>query len=161
MFGLYITDLILSITIIALEAFSAARGVWSEIEIGAGPRSNGPVFHVDSKGSMWIFGGGNGQEIPSHALWNYDPIEDKYRWVAGNASTSKEQYSFVGEKGVPGDDVFPGYIDFSAHAIDYNDNIWSYGCGSSAANKNTFWMFNTTSLQFTWIGGDESNFSPI
>jgi hypothetical protein len=110
---------------------------------------------------MWIFGGGNGQEIPSHALWNYDPIEDKYRWVAGNASTSKEQYSFAGEKGVPGDDVFPGYIDFSAHAIDHNDNIWSYGCGSSASNKNTFWMFNTTSLQFTWIGGDESNFSPI
>jgi hypothetical protein len=140
------------------EDFSAARGVWSEISTGAGSRSGGPVFHMDSKGLMWILGGFNKKNI-LNALWNYDPVEDKYRWVAGNA-TADSQYYNLGEKGVPGDDVFPGFLDFSAHAIDNNDNIWIYG-SETAPNQNTFWMFNTTSLQFTWIGGDEANLAAI
>jgi hypothetical protein len=147
-----------NVTNYAVEDFSVGRGVWSEIETGAGARTYSPVFNVDSKGSMWILGGYN-EFAAMNALWNYDPVEDKYRWVAGNA-TADSQYYNAGEMGIPGDDVFPGYIDFSAHAIDLNDNIWIFGSESSP-NQNTFWMFNTTSLQFTWIGGDESNYEAI
>jgi hypothetical protein len=115
---------------------------------------------MDSKGTMWIFGGSRDGQLQENsylnALWNYDPIQDKYRWVAGNATVGS-QFSNFGEMGVPGNDVFPGYNGYSSHAIDYNDNIWIYG----SENENRFWMFNTTSLQFTWIGGDESNESPI
>lgn len=107
---------------------------------------------------MWIIGGApdNKEQDFLNAVWNYDPVNDQYRWVAGNATVGS-QYVKFGEMGVPGPDVFPGFLDFSSHAIDLNDNIWIYGGETADYNYNTMWMFNTSSLQFTWIGGDETN----
>ncbi len=105
---------------------------------------------MDSKGYLWIYGGVASFDM--NAMWNYDLARDQYRWVAGMANFDG-QYSNFGQMGVPSNDTFPGGKTYSAHAIDKNDNIWIYG----GLSDNTLWMFNTTSLQFTWVGGNSSN----
>ncbi len=102
--------------------------------------------------------GGNSDVYSLNAMWNYDLNLDQYRWVAGQ-NTTDSQYFHLGKMGVPADDVFPGQRYYAAHAIDKNDNIWIYGNGDG--RDNSLWMFNTTSLQFTYVGGNASNTNAI
>jgi hypothetical protein len=136
------------------EEFNSAKGAWtSGQDTGAGGRSGSASFHADSKGLLWIFGGYNNDDNPT-AMWNYNPSTNEYRWVAGSNDTSATSQN-LGEMGVPSPDVYPGESYWHSSTIDSNDNIWIYG--NSNGDGNTFFMFNTSSLEFTWVGGNESN----
>lgn len=91
-----------------------------------------------------------------NAMWNYDPFNNKYRWVAGDKNTSVNSLNF-GQLGVPSPDVYPGQLQWVASTIDGSDNIWLYGGYDSSDGLSSFFFFNTSSLEFTWLGGNASN----
>lgn len=86
------------------------------------------------------------------AIWNYDPKTDLYRWVAGRVNDTQSIHLEYGEFGAQDPDAFFGLPLLASSVIDHNDNIWIYG--NYYAPQNLFWMFNTTSYQFTYLGFD-------
>ncbi len=130
---------------------SPPKGEWTNVTIGASGRAFGPIIQVDSKGLVWIIGGYGNYWI--NQVWNYDPKTDLYRWVSG-ISDYQNNYLVKGEVGVQDPNAFIGGVTWAASAIDRNDNIWIYG--NDDAPKNLFWLFNTTSLQFTYLTANDS-----
>lgn len=124
------------------------RGEWGPLNQGVGARDSSNV-HFDSKAILWIFFGRNPTATVNH-VWNYDIQNDLWRWVLG--FNTSEQYSFWGTRGVPGPDVYPGYLRNSQSAIDKSDNIWFFGAKTGAVT-NALFHYNTSSNEFTWIDG--------
>jgi hypothetical protein len=104
---------------------------------------------MDSKGILWImFGRRNFYDTFLHAVWNYNPKTDQYRYVW---KSELEDPRNPGELGVPAETNYPGGNYFGAATIDNNDNIWF--TVSNTKYNGEFWMFNTTSWMFVRVQG--------
>lgn len=141
----------LTICIVAtdyLEDFSAPKGAWATIEVGTGSRGEAFPVIMDSKGTLWIFGGTRNTGSPQYlfAVWNYNPKTDQYRWVWNSEMTNPRN---PGELGVPAETNHPGGLAFTGAVIDNNDNIWF----TSYIYPGELWMFNTTSWTFVRVQG--------
>ena len=78
------------------------------------------------------------------------PKELAELWEVTEPDSPTENHLVLGEFGVQDPDAYKGGPIYSGSAIDHHDNIWIYG--NTDYPKNRFWMFNTTSFQFTFLG---------
>lgn len=133
----------------------ALKGEWVSIDTGISGRINNPLVEIDSKGLIWVISGFS-DVYYLHTVWNYDPKNDRYRWVAGDVDNQLDDLIVYGDFGIPSASAFPGgALCQTAHTIDKNDNIWFYG--SCYDPRLDFWMFNTTSFEFTFYGNYDAS----
>lgn len=115
-----------------------------------------------TNGKIWIFGG----DVPNPSgrandLWSIDPATGLQTWVTGNSDlTGPTDFATYGELGVPSSANTPGARGNSgASWVDTSGNLWltsgnGFGIsGLGTGTMNDVWQFNTQTLQWTWIGG--------
>jgi len=121
----------------------------------------GCVSWVDSGENLWLFGGygyGASSDWGSlNDLWKFDGTN--WIWVSG--SSSVDQYSIYGTKGVAASSNVPGGRGSSVSWIDGNGNLWLFGGIGYAATGGTWclndlWKFDGTN--WTWVSGSDSGY---
>ena len=119
---------------------------------------------TDAAGNLWLMGGqglvrkccnqfGVAEYGQARDIWKYEIATGIWTWMAGDSSISTNYNMPVvyGTLGVASSTTSPGFI--------YNtlQPIWTDASGNVGyfnTTNNTFWKFNTTTLQWAWIGGD-------
>lgn len=124
-----------------------------------------PISWTGIDGSLWLFGGellmGNNQTAISrdssfmNDLWKYDPGSMHWTWIAG--ANQPDQDNVYGTKGIADASNAPGCRKGSASWRDAAGNLILFGgrgiFDDYNADLNDVWKFDTTSTQWTWIGG--------
>jgi hypothetical protein len=124
----------------------------------------GTVAWTGADGSFWLFGGDGVDSTGSSSnylndLWKLNPTTLEWTWVSG--SLTNDQAGSYGTLGQPGPSNVPGSREFAAGTTDSNGNFWLFGgdgCTTSCAFEaylNDLWMFNPTTLEWTWEGGTQ------
>lgn len=127
----------------------------------------GGVGWTDSQGRFWLYGGISGQatstqsnEVMPAVMWMYEPNNDTWTWMQGDYNTYSPPTN-VGV-GVSSPLNTPGGRGFGARSwVDKNNNLWLFGGGCPLDPDfytyleviNDLWMFNTTTLEWTFWGG--------
>lgn len=115
----------------------------------------------DSEGKFWLFGGSGLDSVGAvgylNDLWRFDPVTREWTWVSG--SEYSDQTGVYGTKGTAAPGNFPGSRDASVLWIDSNSHVWIFGGdGWDGAGHqgylNDLWMYDPSTLQWTWISGD-------
>ncbi len=135
-----------------LESYTAEKGVWATVDVGAGSHGVSPLAAMDSKGILWIMFGSyliNNDTKNLFNVWNYNPKTDQYHYVWGSIETSRTNPRDPGDLHVPAETNHPGAIRYAGVTIDRNDNIWF----TSFKDGGELWMFNTTSMMFVRMHG--------
>jgi N-acetylneuraminic acid mutarotase len=130
---------------------------------------NQAVGWIDSNGDLWIFGGIN--PIFTGPLndflanfddvWKFSFSSNEWTWMAGNNSAATSTSNFPGVYGTLGTAAaanVPGSRVNETSWTDRSGNFWIFGgSGYDSAGNNGFlndlWMFNPTTLNWTWMGG--------
>jgi len=115
----------------------------------------------DSSGSLWLFGGyirtdSQGTTAVSNDLWKYNIGSNQWAWMNGVITTNSTSpasgiYSGGGQ--------YPGARWGSASWTDSAGNFWLFGgfgrdeASVSSGYLNDLWKFNTSTNQWTWVGG--------
>ena len=142
----------------------------------AGTRSSAVVW-TDSKGNVWLFGGTGIDDTAGafaanlNDLWEYNPNTNEWAWMSGVASTSTwvaNQAGVYGSLQIPDATNVPGSRIQAIGWTDSSGNLWLFGgVGADSAGDvgflNDLWQFNTTTNEWTWMGGSSSTqvFCPI
>lgn len=113
-----------------------------------GSRS-GTTTWVDSSGNQWVFGG-SGAYGTMNDLWKYNPTSNEWTWVSG--STVNGDPGNFGTKGVAAATNVPKARAWATSWIDSSNNLWFFG-GYNGGYLNDMWKFDTSSSQWTWMGG--------
>ena len=156
----------------------ATIGAQGSFTSGSNPGGLSPsVTWVDQKGHVWMFGGdgvdGAGKTGIMNVLWEFDPSTMEWAWIDGtttvppdidgNPTTTAGVY---GTLGVPSPSNVPGSRDGAVGWTDQSGNLWLFGgsviwgTGSSylgglyPISFNDLWVFNPTTLEWTWMGGN-------
>jgi len=123
---------------------------------------------TDSSGRFWMFGGtyigSNGAYTYYNDMWVYDSAGTKeWTWVSGTNLLNQNGVAGTPGSPVPGSSSVnnaPGARFGAASWQDGNGNFWVFGGGGYDLSGNTssivlsdLWMFNPTSLAWTWEGG--------
>jgi hypothetical protein len=121
---------------------------------------------TDSAGNFWIFGGSAGSfsGVLFNDLWRYTPSTGTWTWVSGSNTTNT--VGVYGTQGVPAASNVPGARANAVSWTDTSGNLWLFGgdvyqAGSypsyetlePSVSLNDLWEFNTTTGQWTWMGG--------
>jgi hypothetical protein len=110
---------------------------------------------VDENGNFWLYAG-----IKDGAyfndLWEYDFSLKQWAWISGDSTAGVE--GVYGIKGQSSKSNKPGGRSSLAHWQDSDGNFWIFGGNGLASDffagfLNDVWMFNTSSLEWTWISG--------
>lgn len=115
----------------------------------------------DSQGNLWIYGGirPTGAVLELSDLWMYNPVMNEWVWISGSNVTG-QPISF-GVTGVPSATNTPGARGWGMITwVDSNDNLWLFGGSTNSSNPdylNDLWMFNTTTMMWTYYGGTLPN----
>jgi hypothetical protein len=131
---------------------------------------------TDKNGDLWLFGG-QGSDTSDKSgdlndLWKFDTSTNEWTWMGGSntfvpldCGTYAGAYvCFNGEPGIygtlgtPAAANTPGGRYGASTWMDSNGNIWLFGGpGYDAAgnynNLNDLWQLNSTTHQWTWVGG--------
>ncbi len=111
---------------------------------------------------LWLFGGEGrallGGDGYRNDLWKFDPSILEWSWMAG--SPDMDQPGVYGTKGTPSPSNCPGARIYAVSAADRDGNLWLFGgMGHDGSGRegmlNDLWKFNTTSGEWTWIGGSD------
>ncbi len=148
-------------------------GVYGTLGIAAGGNipgaRSGSSVATDSRGNIWLFGGGNGAQSRANSsanlndLWEFSPMTNQWAWMSG--SNTGAYYTgaqgVYGTKGVAAPANVPGNRKFSALSADHNDKIWLFGgAGDDLSGNSQFyndlWEFDPTTLEWTWEAGNDS-----
>ncbi len=121
--------------------------MWTKIDNGAGGRIS-TCMVLDSKRILWIIYGA--QNFDLYDVWSYNLTSDEYRLTYKASNGTK----IFGTQGVPSPDVSPGTLTAHWCTIDSKDTIYIFS--NSGTSASSFWTFNTTTWQFTWLYGDDS-----
>jgi len=113
---------------------------------------------TDKAGNFWLFGGQVTIENGLgwfNDLWEYDPVLEMWRWVAG--SNSAQSPGVYGSPGVPAAENTPPSRKLASGAVDKNGDFWFFG-GSGVGIGGTgyfddLWEFNPSVGQWAWMGG--------
>lgn len=125
-----------------------------------GARNQGSGW-TDSQGNFWLFGG-YGYAAHSYGylndLWKYDPSAQSWTWISGDSVCS--QFADYGVKGISSPNNKPGARYAAMTCSDTLGNLWLFGgtgkTGNSQGCLNDLWKFNTQTLEWTWMSGDNS-----
>ncbi len=110
---------------------------------------------TDSQGRLWFYGGAGYDEDGRFGtlgdLWYLDLNSGFWHYVKGHKKV--KQPAVLGTKGVYDAANKPPALPYPAIWIDQNDNIWLFAGGFEGEHYNTMWQFNTTLMQWRWVGG--------
>lgn len=118
------------------------------------------VSWIDSSGRLWLYGGvsmdATGGAGLVGDLWKYDPITHNWTWEAGIITGN--QSAVYGTRGIAASSNTPGPRAEAISWIDASGKLWLFsGDISSATLINDLWMYDRTSLKWTWVSGSNTN----
>jgi len=132
---------------------------------------------TDNSGNLWLFGG-TGFDSSSNVgslndLWEFNPSTKLWTWVGGSKTVGNNggQPGVYGTLGVAAAGNIPGGRSGAASWTDRQGNLWLFGgqgfdsgTGTNDAARNVFlndlWEFNTSTLEWAWMGGGSSTVCP-
>ncbi len=115
-----------------------------------------PTPWTDNNGDFWMWGGSSDEPVPPigpgnhriNDLWKFDPVTNQWTYYTGDTGWTNV-FNF-GIQGVSSPLNSPPGASFGPPGwVDLNNNLWLYG----TKWRNDMWMFNTTSLEWTWMSG--------
>jgi N-acetylneuraminic acid mutarotase len=119
------------------------------------------VSWIDGAGRLWLFGGSGlaatGIYGRLNDLWRFAPDTGLWTWMGGSDAT--EQPGVYGVRGTGSPSNWPGARDGAVCWRDAAGMSWLFG-GSGvgisgyASVLNDLWMFDGSTLEWTWISGD-------
>ena len=137
--------------------------------LGVPSATNSPGYRyvaanwTDSKGNLWLFGGGWGSLGANlrlfNDLWEYDSATKVWTWVGGNRYWNGE--GTYGTKGTPSAANLPGARDGAATWIDAAGRFWLYGgvgfdSAGASGELDDVWEFDPSTMQWTWVAGSNT-----
>lgn len=129
-----------------------------------------PVGWTTSDGSLWLFGGFGfmpDSEGFLNDLWKFDPATSQWTWISGSDTLpfgNNGNAGVYGTLNVPAATNVPGSRSSPVAWTDKNGKLWLYGgegddsTGSFIDFLSDLWVFDPSTLQWTWVGGN-SQFS--
>ncbi len=115
---------------------------------------------TDASGNFWLFGG-YGADVKDDAgmlndLWKY--TAGQWTWEGG-ADTEGAPASYGAQAGTPGGN--PGAREGASEWTDGSGDLWLFGGDSlnssgDSEEFNDLWEYDTTSEQWTWVGGSST-----
>jgi hypothetical protein len=118
-------------------------GVPSPINFPGGVRyTTGAIDHNDN---IWFM-----TTLSCCELWMFNTTSYLFTRVFGPANG----VNYGSTPGQPGQDVSPGHVMGACFAADSSNNLWMIGGFSGSYMLNRVWRFNTSSLLWTFIGGN-------
>jgi N-acetylneuraminic acid mutarotase len=113
---------------------------------------------TDASGNLWLFGGygydSTGAEGDLNDLWKYSA--GGWTWKGG--SSTRSHGGTYGTQGTAASNNIPGARELGVSWTDKSGNFWLFGgsgydsTGTEGA-LNDVWMYNTSSGEWTWVGG--------
>jgi N-acetylneuraminic acid mutarotase len=150
-------------------------GVWGTLGVPAAANDPGSrisaLSWTDSKGNLWLFGGGGGiSSVEAYVggylddLWEYNPSTQQWAWMAGTSGGGDNFYAVAGvygTMGTPAAGNTPGGRTFSVNWTDGNGNLWLFGgatfdTGGQPETLNDLWEFNPSTSLWAWMGGSNT-----
>jgi len=131
-----------------------------------GGRDTGATW-TDSNGYLWLFGGAgpdvNGTSGILNDLWKFDPSINEWAWMGGSNTItgSGGNPGVYGTLGVPATENIPGSRYDALSWTDGQGNFWlfggfGYGADDMSGWLNDLWEFNSSTSEWTWIGGSNT-----
>jgi N-acetylneuraminic acid mutarotase len=124
---------------------------------------NSAITWIDSKGNLWLFGGGGldagGNISALNDLWEFNPSTNEWTWMGG--SSTANQPGVYGTLGVPAAGNIPGGREDASSSIDISGHLWLFGgegidaSGCSGA-LNDLWEFNPSTNEWAWMDGSST-----
>ncbi len=129
---------------------------------------------TDSSGNFWLFGGqgvdADGNWGYLNDLWEFNPSTSEWTWVGGSSTFSGVRNCYLGcgyagvysTLGTPAPGNIPGGRTVAANWIDRSGNFWLFGgdgydsTGFEPNDLNDLWMYNPTTNEWTWMGGNST-----
>lgn len=120
---------------------------------------------TDNQGNFWLFGGegfdSGGAFGYLNDLWKFNPATNQWTWMSGSSTVSSQQGGIAGvygTMGMPAAGNSPGGRLGAAAWTDGSGNLrlfggYGYDANDIVGNLNDFWQFNTSTGEWTWIGG--------
>ena len=163
---------------------SEQSGVYGVLGVSAAgnipPGRQSATTWTDSKGNLWLFGGGFGpadyvSTTALNDLWAFNPSTNEWTWMGGSSTVSScwtygtayygqstfcAQPGVYGTLGVPAAGNIPGSRSRAVGWTDSSDNFWLFGGFGYDANGpglfNDLWEFNPSTSEWTWMGGSST-----
>jgi N-acetylneuraminic acid mutarotase len=120
----------------------------------------GSVAWFDATGNLWLFGGSgydaNGASGLLNDLWQFSPSSGQWTWMSG-ANVQGRSGSY-GTQGAAATTNLPGSRQYALSWADSSGNLWLFGGNGYDSNGslnplNDLWRYNTSTNQWTWVGG--------
>jgi N-acetylneuraminic acid mutarotase len=120
---------------------------------------------IDSSGNLWLFGGlGYGSSSIGGAgnlndLWRYSPSTGLWTWVSG--SNTANAAGTYGTQGTAAAGNMPGGRYSASTWIDSSGTLWLFGgygydSTGTVGKLNDLWQYNSSTGQWTWVGGEDA-----
>lgn len=118
---------------------------------------------TDNTGNLWLFGGYGydnvGNDDVLNDLWKYNIATNQWTWMSG--SNLSGQSGVYGTINVPNANNVPGARMGAAAWMDASGNLWLFGGfgydnTANVSILNDLWRYNTSTNQWTWMGGSSS-----
>ncbi len=104
---------------------------------------------IDHNDDIWIYGSEDGI---TNMFWRFNTTSFEFT----NFIYNDTLLPVYGEVGVPASGNTPGELEGASLTVDSQNNLWLFG-GYRSGTVNSVWHFNTTSLMWTFVGGDALN----
>jgi hypothetical protein len=128
---------------------------------------NGAASWTDKSGNLWLFGGSaigyDGEEILYYSdLWEYFPSSNEWAWIGGPSGCNRGSITICFNNGVYGTLGTPAPANIPGsriHASSWTDNkgrFWLFGGGGPLGYFNDLWMYDPSTLEWTWMGGSDT-----
>lgn len=144
------------------NSITSATGVYGTQGVASASNTPGSRYSAmswtDSSGNFWLFSG----FYQPNDLWEYSPANKEWTWVSGSNSGADEP-GVYGTQGVASANNVPGERWAAVSWTDSTGNLWLYGgegcedsTGACASALGDLWEFNTTTKEWTWMGGSST-----
>jgi len=112
------------------------------------------VMWSDKQGSLWVFGGMNGNGYLNNTLWRYRKSTGYWTWMGGLNGISDTTVLY-GLSGVEAASYTPQAWSNMSIALDESGYVWLWGGQKQGGYwQNALWRFNTATSQWAWVSGD-------
>ncbi len=127
----------------------------------------------DENNNLWLYGGYryvNAYPIVTNQyffyndMWKYNIATNEWTWISGDSSYNNMPN--YGTQCLSGTNNNPGgRLKTQARWTDNCGNFWLFGgavfdSSQITVEKNDLWKYSTKTNEWTWIGGDKTNFPP-